>query len=140
MRLRSVVLAAVLWLAGSVGVLAQGLSTATGPFQMAVPPGPGNIWTGPQELSPAQLARLALNCNHCHAADGVLQQFLRSTGESHVVPPPLAGMPKDQIIAQVNAFRRDASQAAAMHRVAKQYDEQQIRELAAYLAGQPAMR
>ena len=139
MRLRSVVLAAVLWLAGSVGVLAQGLSTATGLFP-SVPQGPGNMWTGPQELSPAQLTRLAVNCNHCHAADGVFQQFVRSTGESHVVPPPLAGMPKDQIIARVNAFRRDESQAAAMHRVAKQYDEQQIRELAAYLAGQPAMR
>jgi cytochrome c553 len=49
-------------------------------------------------------------------------------------------MPKDQIIARVNAFRGDERQAAAMHRVAKQYDEQQLREVAAYLARQPATR
>jgi cytochrome c553 len=83
---------------------------------------------------------LAVNCSHCHSPDGVLQEFLRNKGEGHVVPPPLAGMPTDQIIARVNAFRDDESQAATMHRVAKQYNEQQIREVAAYLARQPAIR
>jgi cytochrome c553 len=40
----------------------------------------------------------------------------------------------------VNAFRRDESQVAAMHRAAKQNDEQQLPEVAAYLARQPAIR
>lgn len=139
-----IVLAGVLWLAGPARAVAQGLSgvpaqggvTYNGGNFMPSTPGPGPI-LGETSLSPAQLAA---QCNNCHDADGVLQQFLRSKGESHAVPPPLVGMPADQIVARVKAFRGDENQAAAMHRVVKQYTERQIREVASYVSGQPAVR
>jgi cytochrome c553 len=146
MKTWSIVLAAVLWLAGSPSASAQGLSglaTQGGVTNDSVGP-PGNLWgmslggtNLTSRLSPAQMAA---NCSSCHSADGALQQFLLSTGESHLAPPPLTGMPADQIVARVNALRGDESEAATMHRVLKRYTERQIRDVASYVSRQPAAR
>lgn len=147
MKTWSVVLAAALWLAGSTSAFAQGLSGlptqggVTYSMGQYVAPGAGGIGLGNTNLAPPlSPAQLAAQCGSCHSADGALQQFLQNKGESHLAPPPLAGMPADQFVELTKAFRSDESQAATMHRVLKQYSERQIREVASYVSRQPAAR
>ena len=70
---------------------------------------------------------LAATCANCHGTDG------RSV-TSEVVP--LAGLPKDFIVSQMKAFENGARPATIMHQLAKGYTDQQIEQVAAYLAAQ----
>jgi sulfide dehydrogenase cytochrome subunit len=71
---------------------------------------------------------LAATCAACHGTDG------RST--THEVPP-LAGLPREHIAAQMRAFREGKRPATIMHQIAKGYSEQQIDLMADYFARRP---
>ena len=71
--------------------------------------------------------QLASACAICHGTEG------RSDGK---VLPPLAGMPRDHIAAQMRAFRDGQRPATVMHQIAKGYTDEQIDALAAFFAAQ----
>lgn len=75
----------------------------------------------------AQDARyLAANCANCHGTDG------KATGAM----PRLAGMPADQIIASMKAFKEGTRPATIMHQLAKGYTDEQIATMARYFSQQ----
>lgn len=141
MKLVTVGLYALLSIAWSTAVQAQFAPQIGAPppggFGFAPNPGPpGSL--GPPERPSA--VELATNCSSCHSPDGVLQTYLRSIGQSQAALPTLDALPANQIVAQLKAFRSGDSQAAVMHRVAKQYSDSEIREVADYVSRRPAVR
>ena len=48
--------------------------------------------------------------------------------------PRLAGLPKDYLAAQMQAFRDGKRPATVMHQLAKGYSDEQIEALSAYFA------
>ena len=87
----------------------------------AVPPG-----AAAQE-SPAARS-LAATCASCHGTDG------RSVTQEVA---SLAGLPKDDIVAKMKAFRDGTRPATVMHQIAKGYSEQQIELVADYFSRRP---
>jgi cytochrome c553 len=73
--------------------------------------------------------RLYASCAGCHGTAGAT---------SGGVLPVLAGQPKDALAASLRAFKSGARSATIMQQIAKGYTEEQIEQLAAYLAAQPA--
>ena len=73
-----------------------------------------------------QIRALAATCANCHGTDGKAVQ-----GEAM---PPLAGLPKDYLIAQMQAFRDGKRPATVMHQLTKGYSNEQIEAISAYLA------
>jgi cytochrome c553 len=71
---------------------------------------------------------LAATCANCHGTNG------RTTDGSAV--PSLAGMPRDYMIAQMQAFKSGARPATVMHQLAKGYSDAQIQQIAGYFAAQ----
>jgi cytochrome c553 len=82
---------------------------------------------GAQAQDTARARQLASACAICHGTDG------RSDSK---VLPPLAGMPRDHIAAQMRAFREGQRPATVMHQIAKGYTDEQIDALAAFFAVQ----
>jgi cytochrome subunit of sulfide dehydrogenase len=72
---------------------------------------------------------LAATCAGCHGTDG------RSVTTEVV---PLAGLPKEHIVAQMKAFRDGTRPATVMQQLAKGYTDAEIEAAAAYLTGQKA--
>lgn len=101
------------WMAGAL-LLATGLGSAQA------------------QQSPAQdalyLRTLAATCANCHGTDG------RAAPGSAV--PGLAGRPKEDIVAQLQAFRSGARPATIMQQLAKGYSDAQIAQIAGYFAAQ----
>lgn len=79
----------------------------------------------PQAL---QVASLAATCANCHGTQG------KPPDGSTV--PRLAGMPKSQMVAQMEAFRAGQRPATIMHQLSKGYTDAQIGQLADYFAAQ----
>ena len=71
---------------------------------------------------------LAATCANCHGTDG------RAQAGSSVVS--LAGMPREQIVAQMKAFQSGARSATIMHQLSKGYSDAQIAQIAGYFAAQ----
>ena len=69
---------------------------------------------------------LAATCASCHGTDGKAVQ-----GEAMV---QLAGLPRETIVAQMQAFRDGKRPATVMHQIAKGYSNEQIESIAAYFA------
>ena len=65
---------------------------------------------------------------HCHGTDG------RSVQGSAV--PSLAGMPRDYMLAQLQAFREGSRPATVMHQIAKGFTGPQLQQIAAFFAAQ----
>jgi cytochrome subunit of sulfide dehydrogenase len=78
---------------------------------------------------PAQAApvgqRLYANCAACHGTSG------KPAGSTL---PPLAGQPRDTLVATMRAFKTGARPATIMHQIAKGYTDEQIEQIAAYLS------
>lgn len=72
---------------------------------------------------------LAATCANCHGTNG------KAVDGASV--PGLAGMPRDHIVSQMQAFKSGARPATIMHQLAKGYSDAQIAEIAAYFAAQP---
>lgn len=70
---------------------------------------------------------LAATCANCHGTDGKAVQGTAMT--------QLAGLPRDYIVAQMQAFRDGKRPATVMHQLAKGYSNEQIDALATYFAG-----
>ncbi len=71
---------------------------------------------------------LAATCANCHGTDG------RAVPGSGMAA--LAGMPKDYLAAQMQAFKLGTRPATVMHQLSKGYSEAQIGQIAAYFAAQ----
>jgi len=75
-----------------------------------------------------QMRSLAATCANCHGTNGVSRGEVAS----------LAGAPAEATIAKMAAYKSGALAATVMHQIAKGYTDEQIRQLAAYFAAQPA--
>jgi cytochrome subunit of sulfide dehydrogenase len=73
-------------------------------------------------------AGLAATCAACHGTQG-----RAADGSSLMV---LAGMPGEQMLAQLRAFRTGARPATVMHQLSKGYSDAQLEQIAAYFAAQ----
>ena len=71
--------------------------------------------------------RLTATCAGCHGTNGATQ------GNAL---PPLAGQPKDQILAALKDFKAGKRPATIMTQLAKGYTDEQLEIIAAYLAAQ----
>jgi sulfide dehydrogenase cytochrome subunit len=71
---------------------------------------------------------LAATCANCHGTDG-------NTAAGSPLPT-LAGMSRDNLVAQLKAFRSGARPATIMHQLSRGYSDAQIEQLAAYFAAQ----
>ena len=76
----------------------------------------------------AVVRSLAATCANCHGTDGhsVTQEVVS-----------LAGLPKDDIVAKMRAFRDGTREATVMQQIAKGYSDQQIELLADYFSRRP---
>jgi cytochrome c553 len=73
----------------------------------------------------ANLGRnLAATCTYCHGTDG------RSVGGTVA----LAGMPKEQLVQTMNAFKSGARPATVMQQLSKGYTEQQVELIGEYFS------
>ena len=72
-------------------------------------------------------ARLAATCTGCHGTNGVTQG---------TTLPPLAGQPKETLLAALKEFKTGKRPATIMTQLAKGYTDEQLEILAAYFAAQ----
>jgi len=70
---------------------------------------------------------LAASCAICHGTEG------RAVTRDAI---PLAGLPREHIVAQMKAFRDGKRPATVMHHIAKGYNDQQIDSLAGWFSAQ----
>lgn len=71
---------------------------------------------------------LAANCSNCHGTDG------RAVATSAV--PALAGMPREYMLRQMQAFRDGSRPATVMHQITKGFTPAQLDQIAGYFAAQ----
>lgn len=75
------------------------------------------------------LRTLAANCAQCHGTEG------------HAVPgstvPALAGRPRAELLALLQAFKAGTRAATIMQQLARGYSDAQLEQLAAFFAAQP---
>ena len=71
--------------------------------------------------------RLVATCAGCHGTNGATQ------GNTL---PPLAGQPRDQLLAALKDFKAGKRPATIMTQLAKGYTDEQLEIIAAYLAAQ----
>ncbi len=71
---------------------------------------------------------LAATCANCHGTDG------RTVQGSSVLP--LAGLDKNYLVAQMQAFKTGTRPATVMHQISKGYSDAQIDIIAGYFAAQ----
>lgn len=79
-----------------------------------------------QSTAPINARALAATCSACHGTDG------KAVAGSGMVA--LAGLPKDNVAAQLRAFRDGSRASTVMQQIAKGYTEAQIDAIAAYFA------
>ncbi len=79
-----------------------------------------------QDAASLNLRSLAASCASCHGTDG------RPVNGSTLVP--LAGMPREAMLAQFKAFKDGSRPATVMHQLAKGYTDQQVEALATYFS------
>jgi cytochrome c553 len=73
-------------------------------------------------------ARLAATCTGCHGTDG------RTVGDAL---PPLAGQPKQALLANLLAFKSGNRSATVMTQLARGYSDADLERIAAFFASQP---
>jgi cytochrome subunit of sulfide dehydrogenase len=81
-----------------------------------------------QSKDELNVASLAASCAACHGTQG------KAVNGSTVVS--LAGLSKDDIVAQLAAFKAGTRPATVMHQLSKGYSDAQIAMIAAYFAAQ----
>ncbi|QXZ11460.1 c-type cytochrome [Comamonas sp. Y33R10-2] len=104
----------VLWLALAMSAPLSALASAAAPI------------TAPASALRAQdVAVLAASCANCHGPDG------RSTGGM----PQLRGLPEAHLLQRLQAFKAStAKDATVMTRLAKGYDDEQLKALAQWFS------
>ncbi|MEO6409649.1 MAG: c-type cytochrome [Burkholderiaceae bacterium] len=86
----------------------------------------GNSPVGAQTAPASNGRALAATCSACHGTDG------KALAGSGMVA--LARLPKEQVTAQLRAFRDGSRPSTVMQQIAKGYSEAQIDAIAAYFA------
>ena len=71
----------------------------------------------------------AAMCANCHGSEG------RAVKDSAV--PSIAGLPRDYMVQQMQAFKDGSRPATIMHQITKGLTEAQIASMADYFAAQP---
>jgi cytochrome c553 len=71
----------------------------------------------------------AAMCANCHGSEG------RTVDKSAV--PPLAGLPRDYLIQQMQAFKDGSRKATVMHQLSKGLSDAQIASMADYFSSLP---
>lgn len=90
----------------------------------------------PSASADPHLARnLAASCTGCHGSDQRNEEHTDPTKEGIAV---LAGRRADQLMRQLDAFRRGERSATIMNQISKGYDEDQLRLIAEWFAAQRA--
>ena len=74
------------------------------------------------------LRTLAANCAQCHGTEG------RTAAGSAL--PSIAGMPRDYLLAQLQAFKAGTRTSTIMQQLARGYSDAQLEQLAAFFAAQ----
>ena len=80
-----------------------------------------------QDPGALQVRALAATCANCHGTDG------RTVTGSPI--PPIAGMQRDYLVTQLQAFKAGTRPSTIMTQLAKGYSDAQIEQLATYFAG-----
>ena len=70
----------------------------------------------------------AAMCANCHGSEG-------RTVENSAVPP-LAGLPRDYLIQQMQAYKDGSRKATVMHQISKGFSDAQIASFADYFSAQ----
>lgn len=73
---------------------------------------------------------LAATCANCHGTDG------KAVKGSSV--PTIAGMPREYLLTQLKLFKDGTRRASIMHQLASGYTDQQLEQIATYMAAQKA--
>ncbi|QJW83444.1 c-type cytochrome [Ramlibacter terrae] len=81
-----------------------------------------------QDASALYVRSLAATCASCHGTDG------RTAAGAPIAP--LAGMPREYLVAQLQAFKAGTRPSTIMTQLAKGYTDPQIEQLATYFAAQ----
>ena len=81
-----------------------------------------------QDAASLRARSLAATCAQCHGTDG------RAAEPGRTAVPPLAGMPADTLVAQMNAFKTGTRNGTVMPQIAKGFNDAQIAQLAAWFA------
>ena len=71
----------------------------------------------------------AAMCANCHGSEG-------RTVENSAVPP-LAGLPRDYLIQQMQAYKDGSRKATVMHQLSKGFSDAQIASMADYFSALP---
>lgn len=83
--------------------------------------------SGVAAAADANLGRaIAANCAACHGTGGASQGAI----------PSLAGLKREYIVEQMQAFKAGAREATVMHQIAKGYSDEQVAAAADYLSQQ----
>lgn len=80
----------------------------------------------PAEARQLYLRTLAAGCAQCHGTSG------KPIAGSDIAP--LAGMPRDELIRHLTAFKTGTRPATVMHQISKGYSDDQIGQLADYFS------
>jgi cytochrome c553 len=78
--------------------------------------------------SQSEARNLASACAICHGTQG------KPAPSAPLIP--LAGLPRDHIVSQMQAFREGRRPATVMHQIAKGYSDAEIQAMAAWFAAQ----
>ncbi|TWO65501.1 c-type cytochrome [Caenimonas sedimenti] len=81
-----------------------------------------------QDQQALYVRSLAATCANCHGTDG--RAVVGST------MPALAGMPRDQLLTQLKAFKAGTRPSTIMNQLAKGYTDAQLEQIAGYFAAQ----
>ena len=84
--------------------------------------------TQAQDQQALYVRSLAATCANCHGTDG------RAVGGSTM--PTLAGMPREQLLTQLKAFKAGSRPSTIMSQLAKGYTDAQLEQIAGYFAAQ----
>jgi cytochrome c553 len=82
-----------------------------------------------QESEKLHLRANAAMCANCHGSEG------RTVEKSAV--PPLAGLPRDYLIQQMQAYKDGSRKATVMHQISKGLSDAQIASMADYFSTLP---
>jgi cytochrome subunit of sulfide dehydrogenase len=88
----------------------------------------GVVQANTQESEKLHQRTNAAMCANCHGSEG-------RTVENSAVPP-LAGLPRDYLIQQMQAYKDGSRKATVMHQISKGFSDAQIASFADYFSAQ----
>ena len=87
-----------------------------------------------QAADPLQVRGWAAACTSCHGSDG---RTGRTGSAMDSAMLPLAGAPREPLLAQLLDFKSGRQPATVMQQLARGYDDEQLRAIADHFSSQP---